>query len=83
MTEETVETKPCILPYTYHKLPEDRVMIIGPNGLRLIYNRSHVERILQGDEYPLRDLSSHERIMWETALTVLNEKSVYDLPTRF
>jgi len=62
------ETQPCILPYTYHKLSGNRVLIINPEGVRVKYSKWYVLRVLSGEEYPERDLSSHERMMWERAL---------------
>lgn len=68
------ETKPCILPYTYHRLPQNRIMIIHPAGAKIIRTKTQVEQVLSGEAYPERDLTSHERIMWEQALKVIEEE---------
>lgn len=73
MIPEITETRRCILPYTFHRLPYNRVQIVHPMGMKLVYTRSHVESILL-EAYPERHLSSHERMMWEQALRTLDEQ---------
>lgn len=64
------ETEPGILPYSYHKLSQDRVMIVHPAGAKLTKRRSDIERSLDGGEIVLRPLSKHERLMLKEALKV-------------
>lgn len=66
------ETQPCILPYTFHHLPNDRVLIIHPSGARLCKTKSQIETILR-EGYPERPLTSHETIMLEDALKALEQ----------
>ncbi len=71
---EEIETKPCILPYTFYRLPKNRVLIIHPTGLKMVRSKPQVEMELSGEIHPMRDNTSHEYKMWEEALRVINEE---------
>jgi hypothetical protein len=64
------DTLKNVLPYDFHKLPGDRIMIVHPAGVKYTACKAEVQHKLETG-IPLRDLSSHERMMWETALKVL------------
>jgi hypothetical protein len=68
------DTKKTILPYQYYVYPGNRVQIVHPQGAKLMLHKSEIQRKLNGEDHPLRPLSSHETIMLETAWALLEEK---------
>jgi hypothetical protein len=71
MTTDTVQHQ---LPYKFFKLIKDRVMIVHPEGAKIILEKWQIiNRLEMGKSGEFRELSSHEVLMLETALKTINE----------
>jgi hypothetical protein len=68
------DTKPVILPYQFFVYPGDRVQIVHPAGAKWMLHKTQIKSKLDGEDHPMRPLSSHERIMLETAWKKLEQK---------
>ena len=67
------DTMQHVQTYEYYKLPGNRVMIVSPMGLKVTYPKCRIEFILRNGNSPYREMSAHERIMFENALKVFEE----------